>query len=118
MPIQNAVTLHPYFRPHAGKFDEFLENLSHFVEKTKSEEGCLFYGFTKTEDIIFCREGYRDAEATLHHLENVGEALGEVLKIAEFERLEIHGPASELAKLRDPLSHLPIDWFILCPDEV
>jgi quinol monooxygenase YgiN len=82
-----------------------------FIDKTKTEPGNLFYEFTVNGDEIFCREGYAEAEAVLSHLENVGALLAEVLKIADLVRLEFHGPAEELKKLKVPLSHLNPAWF-------
>ena len=83
-----------------------------FVEKTKSEEKNLFYGFTVNGDEVFCREGYTDAEGILAHLDNVGEMLAEALKIADLTRIEVHGPAAELEKLKGPLAHLKPQWFV------
>lgn len=107
----NFVSLHPYFKVHPGKIDTFKAGLSAFREKTGTEEKNLFYDFTANGDEIFCREGYAGAEALLAHLENVGDLLTEALKIADLTRLEVHGPASELAKLRAPLAHLKPAWF-------
>jgi hypothetical protein len=39
--------------------------------------------------------------------------LAEALKIADVIRLEIHGPAAELEKLKGPLAHLKPAWFVL-----
>jgi hypothetical protein len=35
------------------------------------------------------------------------------LKIADIVRLELHGPAEELDKLRGPLGHLAVEWFVI-----
>ncbi|HMJ05495.1 MAG TPA: hypothetical protein VK474_04495, partial [Chthoniobacterales bacterium] len=70
------------------------------------------YDFTVNGDEVFCREGYEGAEALLTHLENVGSLLAEALKIASLSRLEVHGPAAELDKLRGPLAHLQPQWFV------
>ena len=48
----------------------------------------------------------------LAHLENVGALLGEFLKIVDVTRLEVHGPAGELAKLKSPLANLKPTWFV------
>jgi hypothetical protein len=45
------------------------------------------------------------------HLETAGPPLEEALKIAELTRLEFHGPAEELEKLKGPLAHLNPAWF-------
>jgi len=49
----------------------------------------------------------------LAHLENVGDILSRALKISDIERLEFHGSAAELDKLRGPLSDLNPQWFEL-----
>jgi hypothetical protein len=53
------------------------------------------------------------AEGVIDHLDNVGPLLADLLTIAELTKLEIHGPAEELAKLKEPLSHLNPAWFTL-----
>jgi quinol monooxygenase YgiN len=112
-PLSNFVSLHPYFKVHPGKREAIKASLPAFIEKTRNEEKNLFYGFTVNGDELFCREGYVDAEGVLAHLENVGALLSEVLKIASLTRVELHGPAQELDKLRIPLAHLNPLWFPL-----
>jgi quinol monooxygenase YgiN len=111
--LSNLVTLHPYFKVHPGKLEAFKAGFPAFVEKTAKEEKNVFYEFTVNGDEAFCREGYTDAEGLLAHLENVGALLAEALKIADLIRLEVHGPAAELDKLKEPLAHLKPDWFVL-----
>ena len=110
--LSNFVSLHPYFKVHPGKLEAFRAALPAFIEKTKSEEKNLFYGFTIKGEEIFCREGYTDAEGVLAHLDNVGALLAEAMKIADLTRVELHGPANELDKLRGPLAHLNPVWFV------
>jgi hypothetical protein len=43
----------------------------------------------------------------------VGPLLTEALKIADLIRLEVHGPAAELDKLKEPLAHLKPGWFVV-----
>jgi len=108
----NFVSLHPYFKARPGKREAFKAGFSAFREKAAAEEKNLFYDFTVNGDEIFCREGYAGAEALLAHLENVGALLAEAFKIADLTRLEVHGPATELDKLRGPLGHLKPQWFV------
>jgi quinol monooxygenase YgiN len=112
-PLSNFVSLHPYFKVHPGKIEAFKAGFRAFVEKTATEEKNLFYGFTVNGDEVFCREGYTDADGLLAHLENIGALLAEALKIADLARLEVHGPASELEKLKTPLAHLNPAWFVV-----
>lgn len=109
---ENFVSLHPYFKVHPGKLPEFIAGLPAFIKVTSTEAKNLFYDFTVNGEEVFCREGYEGAEGLLTHLENVGALLAEALKVADLARLEIHGPAAELDKLRTPLAHLKPAWFI------
>ena len=111
--ISSFVSLHPYFRVHPGKLDAFKAAFPAFIEKTASEEKNLFYGLTINGDEALCREAYVDADALLAHLENVGALLAELLKIADITRVEVHGPAKELEKLKGPLAHLNPAWFVI-----
>lgn len=110
--IAKAVSLHPYFKIYAGQLAAAKALLPQFVERTATEAKVLYYEFTINGDEVFCREAYTDAQGTLAHLENVGALLGEMLKIADLTRLEIHGPAAEIDALRTPLAHLNPAWFI------
>jgi quinol monooxygenase YgiN len=111
-PLSNFVSLHPYFKAHPGKLEALKAAFPAFIENTATEEKNLFYGFTINGDEIFCREAYTDAEGLLAHLDNVGAMLAEALKVADLTRLEVHGPATELDKLKKPLAHLNPVWFV------
>ncbi len=109
----NCCTLVPYFKVHDGKLADFKALCERFVAKTGEEEKCLFYGFSFDGDQAHCREGYEDAPSLLAHLENVGPLLEEALTIAELTRLEVHGPETELAQLREPMAGLDPQFFTL-----
>ncbi|WP_298231695.1 antibiotic biosynthesis monooxygenase [uncultured Azohydromonas sp.] len=104
-------TLVPYFKVHEGRLDDFKRLCAQFEERTRTESGCLHYAFSFDGDAVHCREGYVDAQALLHHLDNVGPVLQEALKIAEVTRLEVHAPAAEVEKLREPLAGLKPQFF-------
>lgn len=106
-------TIVPYFKVRAGQLDAFKALCERFVETTRSEPACLYYGFSFDGDQAHCREGYQNAEAALAHIENVGALLEEVGKLADTVRFEIHGPAGELDKLRGPLAELNPQFFTL-----
>ena len=106
-------TIVPYFKIHAGKMPEVKALCEQFIDKSKTEQGCLYYGFCFDGDQMHCREGYRDAEGALAHLQNVGPMLQELLKISDLTRLEVHGPEAELAKLRAPLADFKPQYFTL-----
>ena len=111
--LSGFVSLHPYFKVPADKMPHLTAIFPEFVEKTRNEAGNLFYEFTVNGDEVFCREGYVNAEALLAHLENVAAMLAAALKLADLIRLEVHGPAAELQKLKEPLAHLNPAWFEL-----
>jgi hypothetical protein len=111
--LSNFVSLHPYFKVHPRKLDAVKAMFPRFVEKTATENKVLFYEFTANGDEIFCREAYENAEGLLAHLDNVGALLAELLTMGDLIRLEVHGPAEELEKLKGPLAHLNPAWFTL-----
>jgi quinol monooxygenase YgiN len=96
----NCVSIHPYFKAHPGQLDAVKASLPSFIAKTATEKNNLYYDFTLNGDLLFCREAYLDAEALQAHLTSIGPMLQEFLKIADLTRLEIHGPAAELEKLK------------------
>jgi quinol monooxygenase YgiN len=106
-------TIVPYFKVNPGKMEAFKALCEKFIDKTCGESQCLYYGFSFEGMQAHCREGYENAEGLLAHLDNVGELLQEALKISDLIRLEVHGPESELAKLRKPLADLKPQFFTL-----
>lgn len=111
--LAGFVSLHPYFKAPPDKLPFLKAILPEFAAKTRDETGNLFYEFTINGDEVFCREGYVNAEALLEHLDNVREMLAAALKMAELIRLEVHGPAVQLQKLKEPLAHLHPAWFVV-----
>lgn len=109
--IERSVSLHPYFKVHSGKMETVKALLREFVAQTSTEEKALYYEFTISGEMVFCREAYVGAEGVLTHLANVGALLDRMLTLSEVTRLEIHGPASELEKLKAPLGKFNPTWF-------
>lgn len=108
-----CVSLCPYFEIAEGKIAEFKALGPKFVERTRNEPGCLHYVFTFDGANAHCREGYADAAGVLAHLDNVGALLQEALKVAKIVRLEVHGPAAEIDKLRGPMAGLKPQFFVI-----
>lgn len=106
-------TLVPYFKVADGKMAEFKTLVERFVAKTRTEPQCVHYAFSFSGDAAHCREGYDDAAALLAHLKNVDDVLAEALKISEITRLEVHAPAAEVDKLREPLAGLKPRFFVV-----
>jgi quinol monooxygenase YgiN len=113
LKTDTCCSLAPYFEVNDGQLDAFKALGRQFVERTRTEPGCVHYAFSFSGNIAHCREGYDDAGALLAHLENVGALLQQALKIAKIVRLEVHAPAAELAKLKTPMAGLNPQWFEL-----
>lgn len=111
MRMISIVSIHPYFKVHEGKLDDFQDLLPRFISATATEEKCYWYDFTICGDIVHCREAYEGAEGLLAHVANVEALIGEALGMSELVRLEVHGPLDELEKLQEPLAGLNPDYF-------
>lgn len=105
------VSIHPYFKVKPGNLAKAKSVLPEFLARTSNEAANLFYDFTINGDVIFCREAYVGAEGLLLHLENVKALLLEFLKCVDVLRIEVHGSAEELAKLKGPMTALNPEWF-------
>ncbi len=106
-------TLGAYFKPKPGKMEAFERLAERFVEKTSNENGIRFYGWSFDGEEVHFRQGYLGAEGLLEHAANVASLFQEALTIADCNRLAIHGPGDELAKLRDPLASFRPQFFAL-----
>lgn len=111
-------TLVPYFEVQEDQLTAFKALAKRFVALTRKEPGCIHYAFSFNGTAAHCREGYDDAAALLAHLDNVQAPFNEALKIARVTRLEVHGPAKEIDKLRTPLAGLKPEFFILEEDGI
>lgn len=87
--------------------------MEEFIEATRSEKGCLYYGWsTSGADKLFCREAYVDAAATLAHLDNVGALVGKITESAcTLDEISFHGPAAELEKLKPTTDAFGAKYF-------
>lgn len=86
--------------------------LHQLVARTATETANLYYDFTINGDVVFCREAYVGAEGMLTHAENVGPVLAEFLKVVDVLRVELHGSAEDLDKLKGPLAGLKPECYV------
>ena len=88
-----------------GKLDSFKRILSSAVERVRANEpNTLSYEFFFNEDESKCYglEWYKDSEATIAHVANVGEILGRLFEVSQLTRMEVMGaPSDEAKKLLD-----------------
>ena len=111
--FDNAVSINPYFQVPDENMAAAKAALAQFCDLvSKNETGCLFYNFTFKGNELCCREAYKDADAVTAHLENCGAALGEFLGIVELLRIEVHGPAAELEKLKEGFAPMNPDYYV------
>ena len=73
------------------------------VEKVGEEGNCIYFGWTRCGDKLFCRDAYSSAKGVIKHLENVRGGMDELLApgVAALDRTELHGPMAQLALCRD-----------------
>lgn len=109
---ENVVSIHPYFKVKPGNLERAQGLLQEMVKRTRTEPGNLYYDFTLNGDVIFCREAYVGAEGMIRHLENVSGPVGEMLKIADLIRVELHASQENIEKLKGPLAGLNPEWFV------
>ena len=83
-------------------------------EAAQAEEKSHQYAFSFEGDTAAsCREAYGDAAGVLTHLANVDGPLKAVLDgPADLARLEVHGPQSEVHKLKEALSQLGCLFYV------
>ena len=91
------------FKIHQEKVEEFKKIAADCVvavAKNEKGKGAIQYDWFFSPDNSECivREAYTDSNAVLAHMGNVGEMLGQLLAMSDFE-LEIYGnPSEELQK--------------------
>jgi quinol monooxygenase YgiN len=110
------VTIVPYFTVPAGKMDAFKAGFKDFYDGTRAgTKSCLYYGFATAGDQVFCREGYKNAEAVLAHLGDVKAPLDKAVEIVGKDglKLAVMGPQSELDKLKEALDPLGTVYWAL-----
>lgn len=103
------VTIVPYFTVPEDKKQEFKKGFKDFYRGTRSgTKSCLYYGFTQQGNQVFCREGYRNAEGVLAHLEDVKAPLDKAVAMCGEGglNLSVMGPKAELEKLKEPMGSL------------
>ncbi len=108
----NVVSVHPYFKVHAGKLAEFKAILPAMIAKVSTEPGTLAYEIAAHGDEYLFREAYVGAAGWQTHMVNTDDLVARLLQIATVTRLEVHGPAEELDKLRAQTAAMNPVWYI------
>ena len=109
----NFLTLHPTFSiTDLAKAEPFMKQC---VEATRSETGCLYYGWTVSADgtKLFCREAYIDGAAVNAHLINAVPIVGAMIDsgAVALDKIELHGPKAEWAACKEEADKLGMVYF-------
>mmetsp|Transcript_159670 Transcript_159670/g.291372 ORF Transcript_159670/g.291372 Transcript_159670/m.291372 type:complete len:594 (+) Transcript_159670:96-1877(+) len=95
----------------ADKYADFQARIAVLISLTKTEAGCLYYGFTMQNTTAVTKGGHQSAQALLDHLDNIYLALQKTFPIAQVTGWEVYGPATELEKLKEPLAAFPVSYW-------
>ena len=90
------LTIHPTFT--VTDWEQAKPIMDDFIARTKTEAGCVYYGWVKEGNTLKCREAYVDGDAVNAHLANVGECIQAILAegVAKLDSINIQGPADQL----------------------
>ena len=95
-----------------GKLEDFKSIVNTMVEITElNEPNTLVYEYHINEDASECHllETFKDSDAFMVHLENVGHRFDALFKSATMTRAKIYGsPSAELQQALDPLG---VEYF-------
>ena len=74
--------------------EEFQNLFLPFAERVKAGTGCgseecLYHGFAIHENTVFCREGYKNAQGALNHLNEAKDLLAKAKEIVGKDGMEI-----------------------------
>ena len=79
-----------------GELENMKKAIQAMVVATRKENGAISYDFWLSEDdtILYIHERYKDSEATLEHMKNVGNLLPAFIGCVELEPITIIGNCS------------------------
>jgi hypothetical protein len=108
----NVISIHPYFKVKPGKQDALKGVLATIVKAVATEKKCVYFDFTINDDTVFCREAYAGVDGVMEHVANVGPLLPQLFAVSDLTRIEVHGAAADIEKLKTgPLAGLKPTWF-------
>ncbi len=98
-----------HFKINPGQIDDFKKITAKMIDAVREKEkgkGCLQYDWFYNEDLSECivREIYRDSEAVLAHMGNVGPMLGQLAAISQLSLVVCGSPSEELKKASEGMN--------------
>ena len=105
------ISIHPTLT--VADWDKAKPIMEEFIAKTKTEEGCIYYGWVRAGNTLKCREAYVDGAAVNAHTENVGALIQAILAdgVATLDSITIQGPADQLEIVKPGTEALGTKYF-------
>mmetsp|Transcript_61399 Transcript_61399/g.193475 ORF Transcript_61399/g.193475 Transcript_61399/m.193475 type:complete len:414 (+) Transcript_61399:92-1333(+) len=100
------VSVTPHYTLPEGKLEEFRGGFPEFYRMVRAgTRGCLYFGFAVSGNQVLSREGYKDAECCLAHINEVKEQFDKAVAAAGEGgmKLDVMGPPAELEKLKSAM---------------
>ena len=87
--------------------------MAEFLDKTRTQRGAMYSGWTVCGDKLFCREAFAESAFLLEHLREVRPSLDALLEpgTARLLEMQLHGPADELSKCAAAMDGLDTQAF-------
>ena len=87
--------------------------MAEFLDKTRTQRGAMYSGWTVCGDKLFCREAFAESAFLLEHLSSVRPSLEALMEpgIARLLEMQLHGPADELSKCEAAMEGLDTQTF-------
>mmetsp|Transcript_11800 Transcript_11800/g.27637 ORF Transcript_11800/g.27637 Transcript_11800/m.27637 type:complete len:217 (+) Transcript_11800:91-741(+) len=99
-------SMYPYFTINNWASCEPI--LNEIASKSSSETGCYHFAWTRSDDQLRWHGYFIDGEALKKHLDAVRPLIDQLnAGPARIDRLEVHGPQSEIEKGTTPLQGIP-----------
>mgnify|MGYP001570348084 FL=1 len=96
---------------HLEQFKAAMNKCRALVEKNELNTNLLYDWFLHDEDECEVRETFTGSDAFLAHLDNVGDALKELLQHANLIELRIYGDPSEKLMAALTEAKLPVEVY-------
>lgn len=104
--MKNYIRINAEFSVPEANIDDFKKKAAELVRKVEANEpGALSYEWFLSDDKHACTlvEVYKDSDAVMAHLGNVGALLGPLVEVAPLSRLFILGnPSAEVRQAFAP----------------
>lgn len=113
MSAPDVVTLIGTSIIHPGKANQFKANCEAMVALRGKEPDDLASAYSFDGDGgAVSREDYQNADAVIQHMQLGEHIFEQTRELVDITGVELHGPAEQLDKLREPLDDLSPRYFV------